>query len=175
MALRNRNSYFGQNVGTLMCTQRNVTSGQRLDSFTVRLAGFPSGSHQGPWNGDQWTSGSPRKVKGGIWLSYPSDAYDEPDFISTNECDTSSSSIKQIPLYRDCATSEMTQVTFNFDNAVICLLRLLDKLSVQKIAIAGFDNFTGMYNESYADPKLPTTTFGDSNWQETNSEITFLI
>ena len=59
----------------------------------------------------------------------------------------------------------------NFDNAVICLLRLLDKLSVQKIAIAGFDNFTGMYNESYADPKLPTTTFGDSNWQETNSEI----
>lgn len=151
MALRNRNSYFGQNVGTLMCTQRNVTSGQRLDSFTVRLAGFPSGSHQGPWNGDQWTSGSPRKVKGGIWLSYPSDAYDEPDFISTNECDTSSSSIKQIPLYRDCATSEMTQVTFNFDNAVInqgtVYLGLYTAYpSVTKIAFAGDNSYTLINN-----------------------------
>ena len=58
----------------------------------------------------------------------------------------------------------------NFDNAVICLLRLLDKLKVSKIAIAGFDAFSSRYNESYADPRLPTM-HGIDDWDAVNGEI----
>lgn len=57
-----------------------------------------------------------------------------------------------------------------FDNPVICMLRLLNKLSVKKIAIAGFDSFSEKYNESYGDPKLPTAT-GVENWDVWNEEI----
>jgi len=44
----------------------------------------------------------------------------------------------------------------NFDNAMICMLRLLDKLNVSDIAIAGFDTFSHNYNESYADKMIPS-------------------
>ena len=57
-----------------------------------------------------------------------------------------------------------------FDNAVINLLRLLDKLHVSDVAIAGFDGFKHHYNESYADQLLPTLN-PDNHWDELNEEI----
>lgn len=58
----------------------------------------------------------------------------------------------------------------HFDNAVISLLRLLDKLHVKNVAIAGFDGFKHKYNESYADISLPTLN-PDNRWDELNDEI----
>lgn len=58
----------------------------------------------------------------------------------------------------------------HFDNAVICALRLLDKLDAKDVYIAGFDGFSHVYNESYADPGLPTI-FPDIDWDELNAEI----
>lgn len=58
----------------------------------------------------------------------------------------------------------------HFDNAVINLLRLLDKLHVKSIAVAGFDGFKHKYNESYADIALPTLN-PDNQWDELNEEI----
>ena len=58
----------------------------------------------------------------------------------------------------------------HFDNAVICMIRLLEKLGVKDIAIAGFDGFKTLYNESYADPSLPTLS-GDIDYSELNDEI----
>lgn len=57
-----------------------------------------------------------------------------------------------------------------FDNAVIDCLRLMDRLHVEKIAIAGFDGFKHKYNESYADASLPTLN-PDNRWDELNEEI----
>lgn len=58
----------------------------------------------------------------------------------------------------------------HFDNAVICCLRLLDKLGVKNVYIAGFDGFKEKYNESYADTALPSLNT-NSNWQALNIEI----
>jgi 4-hydroxy 2-oxovalerate aldolase len=58
----------------------------------------------------------------------------------------------------------------HFDNAVICCLRLLDFLGVQDIVIAGFDGFRHAYNESYADPSLPSVG-GDIDYDALNDEI----
>ena len=58
----------------------------------------------------------------------------------------------------------------HFDNAVICVLRLLSKLEVQNVAIAGFDGFKTAYNESYADASLPTLN-PDGDWDGLNKEI----
>ena len=52
----------------------------------------------------------------------------------------------------------------HFDNAIITCLRLMRKLSVKHVGIAGFDAFGEKYNESYADKSLPTvdpTDIGD--------------
>jgi 4-hydroxy 2-oxovalerate aldolase len=57
-----------------------------------------------------------------------------------------------------------------FDNAVICCLRLLDYLGIDGIAIAGFDGFKNVYNESYADPGLPSLNVG-VEWEPLNEEI----
>ena len=43
-----------------------------------------------------------------------------------------------------------------FDNAIVTCLRLMRKLSVKHVGIVGFDAFSEKYNESYADPSLPT-------------------
>lgn len=59
----------------------------------------------------------------------------------------------------------------HFDNAVIDCLRLLDRLMVGEVAIAGFDSFLNKYNESYADKSLPTLN-PNNQWEELNSEIT---
>ena len=58
----------------------------------------------------------------------------------------------------------------HFDNAVICCLRLLDKLDVQNVKLAGFDGFKTKYNESYADASLPTLNPGN-DWDGLNKEI----
>lgn len=58
----------------------------------------------------------------------------------------------------------------HFDNAVMNCLRLLDKLHVNDIAIAGFDEFLNEYNESYADSGLPTLN-PDNQWDALNAEI----
>lgn len=58
----------------------------------------------------------------------------------------------------------------HFDNAVICSLRLLERLGVEHVAIAGFDGFKSQYNESYADPFLPTLN-PENRWNELNEEI----
>lgn len=57
-----------------------------------------------------------------------------------------------------------------FDNAVIAFLRLLNRLKVQDVAIAGFDSFKTVYNETYADQALPTLN-SDNNGEEVNREI----
>jgi 4-hydroxy 2-oxovalerate aldolase len=58
----------------------------------------------------------------------------------------------------------------HFDNAVINMLRLLDKLNVKKVKLVGFDGFKHQYNESYADRTLPTLN-PDNHWDELNIEI----
>ena len=58
----------------------------------------------------------------------------------------------------------------HFDNAVICCLRLMERLGVHEVAIAGFDGFKNHYNESYADPFLPSLNPGNK-WDELNEEI----
>ncbi|MBO7110341.1 MAG: hypothetical protein J6W18_00165 [Bacteroidaceae bacterium] len=59
----------------------------------------------------------------------------------------------------------------HFDNAAICAFRLMDKLEVSNVAIAGFDGFQHKYNESYADVYLPSLN-PDNKWDELNEEIT---
>lgn len=58
----------------------------------------------------------------------------------------------------------------HFDNAVICCLRLLNKLGITNVALAGFDGFKTAYNESYADSSLPTLN-PNGKWKELNEEI----
>ena len=58
----------------------------------------------------------------------------------------------------------------HFDNAGICALRMLDWLGIRKVSIAGFDGFKTKYNESYADPHLPSLN-PDNKWDELNEEI----
>lgn len=59
----------------------------------------------------------------------------------------------------------------HFDNAVICALRLLERLDITDVALAGFDGFKTKYNESYADASLPTLN-PNNKWDELNVEIT---
>lgn len=57
----------------------------------------------------------------------------------------------------------------HFDNAVICALRMLDKIGVNDVALAGFDGFKTHYNESYADASLPTLN-PSGKWEDLNRE-----
>ncbi len=58
----------------------------------------------------------------------------------------------------------------HFDNAVINCIRLLDILHVTDVTIAGFDGFKQHYNESYADPTIPSIN-NDDAWDKLNEEI----
>lgn len=58
----------------------------------------------------------------------------------------------------------------HFDNSGIMCLRLMNRLRVQKVVIAGFDGFGGSYEESYADISLPHINPG-KKWEELNEEI----
>ncbi|MDO4863054.1 MAG: hypothetical protein Q4A05_02690 [Ruminococcus sp.] len=57
-----------------------------------------------------------------------------------------------------------------FDNAVICCLQLLEYLGIGNAAIVGFDGFRDVYNESYADPLLPSLN-ASGDWDALNQEI----
>lgn len=58
----------------------------------------------------------------------------------------------------------------HFDNAVIMCLRLLNRLQINKVALAGFDGFSNNYSESYFDDLLPSLN-SKGNWNELNEEI----
>lgn len=58
----------------------------------------------------------------------------------------------------------------HFDNAVICCLRLMNKLNVKNVVLAGFDGFKDDYSESYSDVNLPSLN-PKNNWAELNEEI----
>lgn len=58
----------------------------------------------------------------------------------------------------------------HFDNAVIYCLRLLDKLGITEVAVAGFDEFKEGYNSSYSDPYLPTVN-SSIDYKKMNKEI----
>lgn len=58
----------------------------------------------------------------------------------------------------------------HFDNSGLMCLRLMNRLRVQKVVIAGFDGFGDSYEESYADISLPHINPG-KKWEELNEEI----
>lgn len=58
----------------------------------------------------------------------------------------------------------------HFDNGMICALRLMDRLGVESVSITGFDGFKSRYNQSYADPFLPSLKT-DTTWNDLNREI----
>lgn len=58
----------------------------------------------------------------------------------------------------------------HFDNAVILCLRMMNKLKVSDIYLAGFDGFKTKYSESYSDANLPALN-SDDNWDKLNEEI----
>ena len=81
---------------------------------------------------------------------------------------------------KNTATEDEVIIGFNnvikrgwphYDNAAISAFRLMDKVGVSRVAIAGFDGFQHSYNESYADQYLPTLN-PDGKWDELNDEIT---
>ena len=58
----------------------------------------------------------------------------------------------------------------HFDNATICCLRLMNKLDVAEVILAGFDGFKDDYGQSYADAALPSLN-PSNNWHGLNEEI----
>lgn len=58
----------------------------------------------------------------------------------------------------------------HFDNAGIMCMRLLNKLHVVNVALAGFDGFGDDYKDSYADQDLPHINPG-KGWDDLNEEI----
>ncbi len=58
----------------------------------------------------------------------------------------------------------------HFDNAMIMCLRLLNKLQIEDVALAGFDGFSDNYSDSYCDTTLPSLN-PKNNWGELNEEI----
>lgn len=58
----------------------------------------------------------------------------------------------------------------HFDNAVISCLRLMNKLHIANVSVAGFDGFSKNYNESFADKSLPSL-YQIDDWDELNEEI----
>jgi len=58
----------------------------------------------------------------------------------------------------------------HFDNSGLMCLRLMNRLRVRKVVIAGFDGFGNSYEESYADIALPHINPG-KKWEELNAEI----
>lgn len=58
----------------------------------------------------------------------------------------------------------------HFDNSIITCLRLMNKLCVKYVAIAGFDGFSTNYADSYADGSLPCL-YPSNKWDDLNDEI----
>lgn len=105
-----------------------------------------------------------------VRYAYAKEIYND-EFISNNKI--VSSNIKTE------AEEAETVVNFNllvkrgwdhFDNSGIMCLRLLNRLEVSDVAIAGFDGFTTSHEDSYADASLPHINPG-KKWDELNEEI----
>lgn len=58
----------------------------------------------------------------------------------------------------------------HFDNATILCLRLLSKLHVREVVLAGFDGFSDSHKDNYVDEELPRINPGMS-MDELNAEI----
>lgn len=58
----------------------------------------------------------------------------------------------------------------HFDNATIVCLRMLGKLHVKEVALAGFDGFSESHKDNYADEELPRINPG-MGMEELNAEI----
>lgn len=58
----------------------------------------------------------------------------------------------------------------HFDNGVICALRLMNKLNIKDVYIAGFDGFKGNLTDNYADVNLPPVT-NLKKFDDLNDEI----
>ena len=58
----------------------------------------------------------------------------------------------------------------HFDNAGIMCLRLLNKLHVENVALAGFDGFGSVHGDNYANPEQPHINPG-KDWDDLNAEI----
>ena len=58
----------------------------------------------------------------------------------------------------------------HFDNSTITCLRLMNRLHIKEVAIAGFDGFTSNYSENYYDVSLPNLN-PENRWDELNKEI----
>lgn len=83
------------------------------------------------------------------------------------------SNIKTVPEQDECIVNFNLLVKRgweHFDNSGIMCLRLLNKLHVSKVALAGFDGFENAYSDSYADVSLPHINPG-KKWDELNDEI----
>lgn len=100
---------------------------------------------------------------------YPELFYQYPKIIASN--------IKTIPEEGE------TIVNFNllvkrgwshFDNSGIMCLRLLNKLHINSVALAGFDGFGNAHNQNYADVSLPYIDPG-KRWEELNAEIVDML
>lgn len=62
----------------------------------------------------------------------------------------------------------------HFDNSGIMCLRLMNKLHVADVALAGFDGFGKLHDENYADATLPYIDPG-KKWEELNVEINKML
>lgn len=63
----------------------------------------------------------------------------------------------------------------HFDNATICALRLMNKLKVKDVVLAGFDGFKNNYSESYSDASLPSLNTTGTTWDKLNEEIQIIF
>lgn len=61
-----------------------------------------------------------------------------------------------------------------FDNAIITCMRLMSRLGVKNMGVAGLDQFLSNYNESYADPYLPTLST-EHDYNLLNREIQSIL
>ncbi len=62
----------------------------------------------------------------------------------------------------------------HFDNSGIMCLRLLNKLHVSNVSLAGFDGFGNEHNENFADASLPYIDPG-KDWEDLNAEINDML
>lgn len=62
----------------------------------------------------------------------------------------------------------------HFDNSGIMCLRLLNKLHIGRVALAGFDGFGDTHDQNYADASLPYIDPG-KRWEELNAEIVDML
>lgn len=84
-----------------------------------------------------------------------------------------SSSVKTFPVEKEFLVNFNRLVKRgyeHFDNAGIMCLRLLNKIQVKSVILAGFDGFEGEHSKNYADVAIPYINPGKT-WESLNEEI----